>query len=546
MRTEVTCYCASSLLLLLLLQPGGTARAATDRTTASATLARAVAREVSAAAWPSIPEAGRDFCGEAHEEATCLDYVHSLHTMLDTVAKIIETSPTQLAIGPVAPVAVALAGERDTASALPPDIRDPDLAAYHVLSVARDEKAIAAARARAAAAAAESDAKASLERVITRLLRLRRDLTEFVDKAYEASYLGDAMPLSKLGPIVRACGSLFQRVLFNWEVGRADALAFYDNLLVSEKRYVETFFELYGFEHYNFHFGLWYGNRMSSFTWSHRSKSNGKSARFACGTTSQEAPFEAAAQAVLEERGISLDGVLLKKKSSLATAAGAVADAEAAKGEGKLDEQEEEKDIADALSFYGLGWDFESRHFKLYLMVHGLPDGLPDRYSMLAKEQLAAAGIDIARVQVEQHGLISLTYRQEGNVDVCVGADGGACDEKEGQGGAVVAASTLHEEKVYVYPTAATTVAFAQSVPDVTALDGKTTANVAWLLASKRGFVAQFDTIITPESAAHWRKLLGEKGSKIMDEYEGIGMKLETVAFQDKSSWTLYFPAGSG
>ena len=87
---------------------------------------------------------------------------------------------------------------------------------------------------------------------------------------------------------------------------------------------------------------------------------------------------------------------------------------------------------------------------------------------------------------------------------------------------------------------------FAHSVPGVTALDGKTTANVAWLLASKRGFVAQFDTVITPDSAAHWRKLLGAKGAQIMDDYESIGMKLETVAFQDKSSWTLYFPAGSG
>ncbi len=535
-------------LLALLLVPGRKANGATaaggadativKRTAASEALARSVADKVSDMAWPSLPEAGQDFCGQEHEEATCIDYVHSLNTMLDTVAKIIQASPTRYTVGPVTPVAVKLQVVDLNSDANPPDIRDPEVAAYNAQSVLRDEKAVDAARARAAVS---GENVTPLESIIAQLVRLRRDLAVFVDRAYEASYLGDVMPLSKLGPIVRGCGSLFQRVLFNWEIGRADALEFYNNLLISEKRYVENFFELYGYEHYNFHFGLWYGNRMSSFTWSHRSQSKGKSARFACGTTSQEDLFAAAAQAVMDERGISLNDIFFKKMSQMEAA-------DARENNGELEKKKEKEEWKEGtmheLSFYGLGWDFESRHFKLYLMVHGLPDGLPDRYGALAKTQLAAAGIDIARVQVEQHGLISLTFHNDENA--CVGFNGDVCGEEEGSSNTVAGTSILHEEKVYVYPTASTTAALGQSIPGVTALDGKTTANVAWLLASKRGFVAQFDTIITPESTEHWRKLLGEKGAHIMDEYEAIGMKLETVAFQDKSSWTLYFPAGSG
>ena len=167
--------------------------------------------------------------------------------------------------------------------------------------------------------------------------------------------------------------------------------------------------------------------------------------------------------------------------------------ADARENSGELEKKKEKEEGKEGtmhdLSFYGLGWDFESRHFKLYLMVHGLPDGLPDRYGALAKTQLAAAGIDIARVQVEQHGLISLTFHNDENA--CVGFNGGVCGEEEGSSNTVAGTSILHEEKVYVYPTASTTAALGQSIPGVTALDGKTTANVAWLLASKRGFVAQ-------------------------------------------------------
>ena len=537
------------MLLCCAVAVTAKADAATDGRQATTS----VAETISAMAWPTIAEAGTVFCGEAHDEATCIDYVRSLNTMLNSVANILEKSPTHYVLRPVSPVAVpaSMAGS-DIIDTSPLNILDPELADYYAASVARDEKAITAARVRANAATKQTlsptsslkakDDAAALEQVIARLVRLRRDLAAFVDKAYEASYLGDAMPLSTLGPIIRGCGSLFQRILFNWEVGRADAVAFYDNLLISEKRYVETFFELYGYEHYYFHFGLWYGNRMSSFTWSHRSKSKSKSARFACGTTSQEEPFAIAAQAVLDERQISLDDVFVQPKT-------------AGKGESAETVSAATKEMMKtSLSFYGLGWDFESRHFKVYLMVHGLPDGLPERFAALATEQLSAAGIDLSQVQVEQHGLISLTYHHSEGVGVCVEADGSSRECENGVAAdagnvddrADVGASTLHEEKVYVYPTSETAMAFAKSVPDVTALDGKMTANVAWLLASKRGFVAQFDTIITPESSAHWRELLGDKGSKIMDEYESIGLKLETVAFQDKNSWTLYFPAGSG
>ena len=245
---------------------------------------------------------------------------------------------------------------------------------------------------------------------------------------------------------------------------------------------------------------------MSSFTWSHRSSSKTTSARFACGTTSQEEPFATAARAVMDERGISLEDILSSMSSI----------------EGGGDEKQETEMLADILSFYGLGWDFESRHFKLYLMVHGLPNGLPKRYAAMAKTELARVGIDIKHVKVEQHGLISLTYHNEEQMCI-VGNAGTVCKENDNSEGSIVGASTLHEEKVYVYPSQETAMEFAHSVPGVTALDGKTTANVAWLLASKRGFVAQFDTVITPDSAAHWRKLLGAKGAQIMDDYESIG-----------------------
>lgn len=489
-----------------------------------------VAVEVSAQAWPSIPEAGVQFCGESHEEQTCLEYVQSLNTMLDTVGKIIEKSPTHFVVGPVSPVAfLGAAFEKIGANVPLVNIRDPELLSYYTETIARDKKAIETAMERASTSATQRD-MASLKQLADRLAFLRRDLVLFVDESYEASYLGDYMPLRRLGPIARGCGSLFQRALFNWEIGRAHALDFYNNLLTSERRYVETFFERYGYEHYNFHFGLWYGNRMSSFTWSHRSKSENTSARFACGTTSQEEPFAAAAQAVLEERGILLDDILSSLSSVELNNKGV---------------KNEQVSIHDNLSFYGLGWDFESRHFKLYLMVHALPDGLPTRYTAMVKEQLAAVGIKIARVKIEQHGLISLTYHNDAKS--CIGDSSDAlCSDADSDNSSYVGTNTLHEEKVYIYPTVETTTEFAKSVPHVTALDGKTTANVAWLLASKRGFVAQFDTIITPDSAAHWRRLLGAKGAQIIDDYEGIGMKLETVAFQDKDSWTLYFPSGSG
>ena len=104
---------------------------------------------------------------------------------------------------------------------------------------------------------------------------------------------------------IRATGSLFQRALFNWHYHWA-SYDIYDRLAADEVAYISTFFELYGLEHFFFKFGYFYGNRMSSFTYSHRRKGPLPlhSGRFACGTTSQEQEFAGSAAPVLERLGI--------------------------------------------------------------------------------------------------------------------------------------------------------------------------------------------------------------------------------------------------
>ena len=102
---------------------------------------------------------------------------------------------------------------------------------------------------------------------------------------------------------------------------------------------------------------------------------------------------------------------------------------------------------------------------------------------------------------------------------------------------------------MYLYPTndEASKSTPVQPFGGVRVWDGQSTGNVAWLLASKRGFVPQYDMMVTPEASAAWRRRLGAKAAAIMDAYSAIHLQLETIAYgADGKTWTLYFPAGSG
>ena len=453
------------------------------------------------------------FCA-THSEEDCLSYLDGLHEMLTSISSMVSTSPHIKS--PVQPVVTLFDHEMLLSTStikdpeisyslerfLKEDMRHADIAKKKLQS-GQTTPTTPTTPTTTPTTSSQTPSKQynDLIAITTQIKRLRTSLAVFTDQVYESVYLSQEVPLKLLAPIARAIGSLFQRTLFNWQLADAKQVDFYYRLLASERRYLELFFELYGFEQYNFHFGLWYGNRMSSFTWSHRSRSTSSSIRFACGTTSQEEPFAVYAQDVLKERSIVL-------------------------------EQEFEQNN-EAFSFYGLGWDLEENNFKLYLMFHGVTN-LPETYKSLATNKLKDVGIDLAHAEINHHGLISLTY-YENMEKVLLKPD--TVEKSE---------SILHERKVYLYPTVSEASKKHLKTEQVKPLDGSSTSNVAWLLASKRGFVEQFDAIITPSSMEEWRLRLGEKGEQIIDRYKSIHLKLETIAYQSKDKWTIYFPAGSG
>eukprot|EP00753_Platysulcus_tardus_P017279 PLAT6349.4.p1 GENE.PLAT6349.4~~PLAT6349.4.p1 ORF type:complete len:401 (-),score=195.90 PLAT6349.4:448-1650(-) len=192
--------------------------------------------------------------------------------------------------------------------------------------------------------------------------------------------------------VAQPIGSLFQLMFFNWHVHSG----FVDTqwLLAEEAAYIQLFARYYALEHMRFRLGLYIGNRMSSFTFSHRSKGGTlRSGRFGFGTTSQEARFLPAAQAVLAARGVQVDDWYLHH--------------------------------SDSFSFYAFAWDGAAEHFKLYIMFHDV-DMLPDSFVNLVKAA-DTAGLDLRTLPLEEHGLVSLTYHA-GN-------------------------GSLYEEKLYLYPS---------------------------------------------------------------------------------------------
>lgn len=437
------------------------------------------------------------FCEEYSEEE-CGSFIEQLHELLSSVSLMVSTS--EHITFPVKPVVTLFDNEM-----LQTSITDN----YVSLSLERFEKedtrhANIAKKRLQSGQETQTDQLHDITNITTQIRRLRISLSVFTQNLIESEsfYGSDSMhrdiSLKLLAPIVRAIGSLFQRTLFNWQLSDSKQLDFYHRLLGSERRYLELFFELYGYELYNLHFGLWTGNRMSSYTWSHRSTSTSSSLRFACGTTSQEEPFALYARDVLIERSI--------------------------------DSGHEIEQVKDGLSFYGLGWDLEANNFKLYLKFRDV-DILPDTYKSLATNKLQEVEINFSQIDIAQYGLVSLTYYNS--------------EKSE---------SILHEIKVYLYPTENELIRhylkteqsghrINDSLISNVELYSSIT-NVAWLMASKRGFIEQFDIDVSKSSL--WRSIVGENGNRIIDRYNSIHLKLETIAYQSNDSWTMYFPVGSG
>ena len=160
--------------------------------------------------------------------------------------------------------------------------------------------------------------------------------------------------------------------------------------------------------------------------------------------------------------------------------------------------------------------------------------------------KLAGIADNPYNLQLAEHGLISFTY--------IVDYDHAEQESKDhsctiGENDATVCNSepkvSLQETKVYIYPTDEELL--TQSEKGIKALelpDG--IVGAAWMFASKRDFVPQYDIRITPEKLALWKTRVGEEGKDIIERYENIALYLETMNYFDGQKFVLYFPAGSG
>jgi len=179
------------------------------------------------------------------------------------------------------------------------------------------------------------------------------------------------------------------------------------NFTTSEVRYLHKYLALSGNEFRNFALtGQWVGNRMSSYSYSHRFKGvdgdkteehnsadeagvldnpiaaaaptplRVDSARFRVGTTSQEHLLLGPALNVLAERGITPPADLCTRDVAASEETGV-----------PVCSSEEAATHGGAFIFYGFGWDMAADAFKVYYMFHGL--------SSVPTELLRAAGIDV-------------------------------------------------------------------------------------------------------------------------------------------------------
>jgi hypothetical protein len=142
------------------------------------------------------------------------------------------------------------------------------------------------------------------------------------------------------------------------------------------------------------------------------------------------------------------------------------------------------------LTFYGLGWDFEAAQFKVYFLAPDIEALEPPFRELLVDRPPGSS----------PEGLVSVTYRE----------------------------GARHEDKVYVYPDPADG---ASQLP----------AGIrrrAHMLTSRRGDVEQLDL----RDVGPWVKKLNAAGQRIVRRYRERGERLDTIAYQDPGSYTLYFP----
>jgi hypothetical protein len=137
--------------------------------------------------------------------------------------------------------------------------------------------------------------------------------------------------------------------------------------------------------------------------------------------------------------------------------------------------------------FYGLGWDVEKDQFKVYFRSLN--------WSELHPEFLALAGEHPPETH-RPEALLSVTY----------------------QGG------EISERKLYLYP-------LDEYLPE--GVQG-----FARMMTDRRGEVAQED--LDPQHVD--QHTFNEVGQSIIEKYKEIGEPLDTVAYQDRENFTLYFP----
>lgn len=245
---------------------------------------------------------------------------------------------------------------------------------------------------------------------------------------------------------------MYHRRLFEWH---QETFGRYD-LAPEEREYLETCFALA--EGYEQRADSGY-SQYSYYSYSHRVEgSRVNSSRLAYGLLSHASETLAAAVPVLEFRGARVDPFFTRSRHS---------------------------------TFYGLGWDLEEGHFKVYFLVD-------------AAEHLPMASlVRLARIGGEHRPevLVSLTFL-EGN---------------------------LFEEKVYRYPV--------ESPGTLTSLPAGSSGR-ALMSTSRRGVVPQYDV----GDPLHWLERLNEQGRAIVTAYASIGETLDTVAWSDPHHFTLYFP----
>jgi hypothetical protein len=198
----------------------------------------------------------------------------------------------------------------------------------------------------------------------------------------------------------------------------------------------------------------------SYYTYSHRV--NGEqvnSSRFAYGTVVNSQKVLPYSLAVIAERELSIDPYFIEDPNSL---------------------------------FYGLGWDFEAGHFKVYFRILDL-EQLPHPSLHKLLENIPA--------ERRCEGLVSFTYL----------------------GKAVI------EEKIYAYPLPC----LESSGELFPGTKGRT-----FMATSTRGIITQYDVSTTKL----WKQRLNPTGQAIIEKYAKQGYTLDTIAIQDPDNFTLYFP----